>query len=159
MQAPNLTLPDVHGADVSLAQFRGKPAVITVAGKGAAKHASELSEAITVRLHDHVQLICVMDLRKMPKMIRGRAGKQLARTYNGSVEGLSEARQRAGVRVPDDPSQLLIMLRDCDGEAAQAFGLSGIEDEVAAVLVDAQGNVVTTAWGTGAAEEIASALA
>lgn len=157
-QAPDLTLPDVHGSDISLAQFRGRPAVITIAGKGSAKQASELSEAISVRLHDNVQLICVMDLRKMPKMIRGRAGKQLARTFNGSVEGLTAARQRAGVGVPEDPTQLLVMLRDFDGQAAQAFGLSGIEDEVAAVLVDAEGNVVTAARGVAAADEIVRAL-
>jgi hypothetical protein len=158
-QAPNLTLQDVHGSDISLAQFRGKPAVIAIAGKGAAKQASEVSEAVTVRLHDNVQLICVMDLRKMPKMIRGRAGKQLARTFNDSVKGLSAARERAGIRVPEDPTQLMVMLRDFDGDAAQAFGLSGIEDEVAVVLVDAQGNVVTAARGAGATDEIVRALA
>jgi hypothetical protein len=96
-QAPNLTLQDVNGSDVSLAQFRGKPTVIAIAGKDSARQASEVTEEITVRLHDNVQLICVMDLRKMPRMVRGMSKKPLARNYNDAVKGLSGASGRESV--------------------------------------------------------------
>jgi peroxiredoxin len=158
-QAPNLTLPDVNGSDISLTQFRGKPVVLAIAGKDSARQASEVTEAITVRLHDNVQLVCVMDLRSVPKLVRGMAKRAVARTYNDAVKGLSAARERAGVPVPDDPAQLVVMLRDTDGKAADAFGLGDVNDEVAAVLVDAQGNIVTVGRGSRAADDIVRALA
>lgn len=157
-QAPDFSLPHVAGRQVTLSDYRGKPVVLIVSGKGAADEAKQIGQWLGDRYFDSIRIISVIDMSGVPKFVRPVANKMVERGYNDAVKGVTEARRKAGVPVADDPADMVVFVRDAEGQVAKSFGLHGVEDEAAAVMVGPDGEVVATGRGVQAAEEMAQAL-
>jgi hypothetical protein len=148
-QAPDFTLDHIKGHPVTFSSYRGRPTVLVFAGKDSGGQAREI--VITLRgrfAPDQLPVLSVLDMHGIPRLVQGIAKGQIQKGYNDAVrEALADAQAKGWV-TPADPSQLVIMLMDWDGKVTSSYGLSGVDKQAVAVLIDEQGNV--RGYGTGA---------
>lgn len=158
-QAAEFSLPHVSGGrQVSLSDYRGTPVVLIVSGKGSADEARSVGESLGDTYLDRIRIISVVDMSGVPKLARPVANRLVERGYKDAVKGVTDSRQRAGLPMPSDPTELAVFVRDADGDVARSYGVQDVESQVAVILVGTDGEVVTTARGAGAVEEVAQAL-
>jgi nucleotide-binding universal stress UspA family protein len=157
-QAPDFTLQHMAGHQVSLSQFRGTPVVLIISGKGASEQAKQIGQTLEDRYLDRVRVVSVLDMSGVPKLARPIANKMVERGYNEAVRDTTAKWQQAGRPVPANPADVVVFLKDPDGAVARSLGLTGVEDDAAAVVVGADGTLLSHARGAGAADQIAGAL-
>jgi peroxiredoxin len=154
-QAPDFTLDHVLGHSVSLSDFRGRTVVVIFGGRDSAEQVKQAAQAIRAT-HDpqQVPVLGISDLEAVPRPARIIPKQQLKKAYEGAVDDL----RAAGKQVSDDPSKDVIMLMDWKGEAVSGFGLSGVDQEAVAVVVDGDGRILGSGSGAKAGDEVLALL-
>jgi len=138
--SPYPTIADITlaaaGSDrqISLAHI-GVPAVITFHDQNTALVVSDINEAVrnAYPLASSVVTANVADLRKLPKLLRSVAKRELKKMYAASAEHL-----------PDDlnPEDYILILPDWDGAAHKAVGINDTSQNAAIVVLNGSGQIV-----------------
>jgi hypothetical protein len=148
-QAPDFTLEHVKGHQVALSSYRGRPVVIVFSARDSSDQARSISSTIRDRYGaDELPILTVLDLHSLPRLVRPVARGQLNKGYEEAVRLATETAQAKGRPMPADPAQHVVMLPDWDGKVTTSFGLSGIDQQAVAVLIDGEGNI--RGYGAGA---------
>jgi hypothetical protein len=126
------------------------PAVLVFHGASNASRASEINAEIraTHPLASEVLVASVVDLHSIPKLFRGFAGREMRKAYEKAAAGLP-----AGT----SPEEYVVILPDWDGKATKWFGLTGVE-ETPAIVVLKDGRVVGASQGDDLAERATALL-
>jgi AhpC/TSA family len=158
-QAPDFTLDHVLGHSVSLADFRGRTVVVMFGGRDSAEQIKRAAETIRGS-HDPEELpiVSVSDLEAVPRPARIIAKSQLKKAFEEAVRDQRTQLESAGRTVPEDPAKSVVMLMDWNGEVAPSFGMSGVDQQAAGVVVDGDGQIVGSGSGDQLGEELMAAL-
>lgn len=149
-QAANFTLEHITGEySVSLSDFRGRTVVLLVAGR----HSGDQAEQIATTLGRHyspqqLPVISILDMKGTPRMVQGLAKRDITKVYHQAVQAANQGMQAQGQVAPADMSRVVIMLPDWQGQVPDAYGLSGVDRQAVAVLIDGEG--VIRGYGAGA---------
>ena len=153
--APDFTLDHVLGHSVSLHDYQGRKVVITFGGR---ESAGQIIKGIsTIRdsfLPDDLPVIGISDLRAAPRPARILVKSQLKKAYQEALQHNDERYKRAGLEPPQDGSKDIVMLMDWKGEVVDEFGLTDVEHEAVAVVVDGNGNVIGSGSGDQIGEQV-----
>ena len=148
-QAPDFTLDHIKGHPVSLSSYRGRPVVLIFAGKDSGSQARDIVVALRNRYApDQLPAVSVLDMHGIPRLVQGIAKGQIQKGYNDAVKEAQADTQAKGWAMPADPAQLVVMLMDWDGKVTASYGLSGVDKQATAVLIDENGAI--QGYGTGA---------
>jgi AhpC/TSA family len=157
--APEFKLEHILGHEVSLSDYKGRNVVLTFGGR---ESAGQIEQGIgTIRRTydpDELTIIGVSDLRAAPRPARIIVKNQLKKAYEGAVKAQDADLQAAGKPTRQDPGKDVIMLMDWSGNVTDQYGLSGVDKEAAAVVVDGQGNVIGSGTGIQLGEQVLAAL-
>jgi hypothetical protein len=94
---------------------------------------------------DALLIANVVDLRQVPKLLRGMAMSIMANAYKEASESLP----------PEvDPVDHLIFAPDWRGNVLRAYGFSDVSEQIGAALIDADGRLYDTAQGRDLLSEI-----
>jgi peroxiredoxin len=153
-QAPDFTLDHVQGHSVSLSDFSGRTVVAVFGGRDSAEQVKQAVQTIR-QSHDPEQLpvLAISDLEAVPRPARIIPKQQLKKAFEEAVEDLSATLQAAGKQLSDDPGKDVIMLMDWKGEAVHGFGLSGVDQEAVAVVVDGDRRILGAGSGAQAGDQ------
>jgi hypothetical protein len=149
-QAPNFTLDHITGNySVSLSDFRGRMIVLLVAGRYSGDQAEQIATTLGQRYSpDRLPVISVLDMKGTPKLVQGLAKRDIDKVYQQAVQAASRGIQAQGQTPPADMSRVIIMLPDWQGQVATAYGLSGVDRQAVAILIDGDGLI--RGYGAGA---------
>ena len=152
--APDFTLDHVQGHSVSLGDFSGRTVVVVFGGRDSAEQVKQAVQTIR-QSHDPEQLpvLSISDLEAVPRPARIIPKQQLKKAFEEAVEDLSGTLQASGKQISDDPSTDVIMLMDWQGEAVHGFGLTGVDQEAVAVVVDGDGRILGSGTGAQAGDQ------
>lgn len=129
---------------------------------GGKESAEQVKQAVmTVRGSqdpDQLPLIGVSDLRGVPRPARILVKGQLKKAYEEAVTDQAEMLEAAGKPARREPAKDVIMLMDWKGEAADAFGISGVEQEAVGVAIDGEGRILGSGTGEHLGEEMLAAI-
>ena len=157
-QAPNFSLAHVaSGRQVSPGDYRGRTVVYLFAGRDSGDQAGQIAQTISGRYGpDQLPIVSVMDMHGVPRLVQGLAKGQIQKAYEEAVRQATAQFQASGRVMPSDPSQVVVMLPDWDGKVTSSFGLSGVDKQAVAVLVDGDGYVRGYGAGAQGGEQILS---
>lgn len=149
-QAPNFTLEHITGNySVSLSDFRGRMVVLLVAGRYSGDQAEQVATTLGRRFPpEQLPVISVLDMKGTPRMVQGLAKRDIDKVYRQAIQTATQAMQAQGQMPPPDMARVIIMLPDWQGQVAAAYGLSGVDRQAVAVLIDADGLI--RGYGAGA---------
>lgn len=157
--APDFTLDHVLGDPVSLATYRGRRVVVVFGGR---ESAEQVKQGISVLRRsydpDELTIIGISDLRAAPRPARILVKSQLKKAFEEAVQDQTADLAAAGKPARSDPAADVLMLMDWSGEVVDQFGVSGVDQEAAAVAVDGEGRIVGSGTGAQLGEEIRAAL-
>jgi len=158
-QATDFTLDHVVGHPVTLSSFKGQPMVLMFGGKDSADQLKNNVLAIRRSLgSNQVQIVSVSDLRSAPRPARIIVKRQLKKAYEDAVSEQRAALEASGKPLPPDPSQVIVMLMDWSGEVVDSFGLVGVDQEAAGLVLDADQKIIGSGTGDHIAEEVIAVL-
>lgn len=147
--APNFTLQHVTGRNVSLSEFQGRTVVMVFSGRDSVEQAQKIGQSIRARYDVYaLPIISVLDMHGIPRMMQGLAKGRVQSGYDELVKIAANTLQASGKQLPADPSQVIIMLPDWDGNVTKSFGLQAVDQQAVAVLID--GNGYIRGYGAGA---------
>jgi hypothetical protein len=153
--APNFTLDHVLGHPVSLQDYRGRKVCITFGGR---ESAGQIIKGIsTIRetyLPDDLPVIGISDLRAAPRPARILVKSQLKKAYQEALQHNTDRYKREGLEPPADGSKDIVMLMDWSGKVVDEFGLTDVEHEAVAVVVDGNGNILGSGSGDQLGQEV-----
>ena len=98
---------------------------------------------------DELPLISMLDLRGVPNPLHGLVRNRLQHGYEEAVEEATAGMRALGRPVPRDLSAAIVLLPGWDGAVIQRFGLSGVDQQAVAVLIDADGAIRGHGVGVG----------
>ncbi len=158
--APDFTLDHIQGQSVSLSDYRGQRVVIVFGGRDSAEQIEQgISKIRRTYGPDEVTVIGVSDLRGAPRAARILVKSQLKKAFEQAVKSEEADLRAAGKDPGPDAAKNVIMLMDWPGSVVDEYGVSDVETEAAAVVVDPQGNVVGSGTGAALGEEVLGVLA
>ena len=156
-EAPDFTLDHVLGHQVSLGDFRGRAVVVVFGGRDSAE---QVKKGIDTIRHsqdpDQLPVIGISDLQEAPRAARIIVKGQLKKALAEAVADESKLLEAAG-KPPAEPKDV-IMLMDWSGDVVSAYGLSGVDQEAAAVVVDSDGKVLGAGTGENLGDETLALL-
>ncbi len=157
--APDFTLEHILGHKVSLGDYKGRTVVVTFGGR---ESAGQIEQGIgTIRRTydpDQLTIVSISDVRSVPRPARIIAKNQIKKAYEGAVKAQDADLKAAGKPARQDPSKDVIMLLDWSGGVTDQFGLTGVDKEAVAVLVDGGGQVIGSGAGAQFGEQIVALL-
>ncbi|MGI8554512.1 MAG: TlpA family protein disulfide reductase [Dehalococcoidia bacterium] len=154
-KAPEFTLAHIEGRQVSLSDFRAHPVVLLFSGRESEQQGVAVEHALRGRYtSQEVPLVGVPDLHGVPRLLRAVAKNAVQSSYKKATEEAARGYQAAGKPVPQDLSQEVILLPDWDGKVVSSYGLTGVDKQAVAIVVDAQGNIKGQASGPQASERV-----
>jgi hypothetical protein len=154
-EAPDFTLDHVLGHSVSLSEFRGRTVVAVFGGRDSAEQVKQAVQTIRgVHDPDQLPVLSISDLEAVPRPARIIPKQQLKKAFEEAVQDLSATLEASGKPPSDDPGKDVIMLMDWKGEAVHGFGLSGVDQEAVAVVVDGNGRILGSGSGAQAGDEV-----
>jgi hypothetical protein len=157
--APDFTLEHILGHEVSLSDYKGKRVVVTFGGRDSA---GQIEQGISTMRKtydpDELTIVSISDLRAAPRPARIIVKNQVKKAYEGAVKALDADLQSMGKPARQEPSKDVIMLLDWSGSVTDQFGLTGVDKEAAAVVVDGDGKVIGSGTGDELGPEILAVL-
>ena len=154
-QAPAFTLDHVVGRPVSLADYRGRPVVVIFAGRDSGEQVRQIAWTIRARYGDEeLPMLSVLDLHGVPRPLHGLVRGRLRSVYQEAVREATTGMRARGRAVPPDMSAAIVLLPDWDGAVTRSFGLSGVDRQAVAVLIDGDGAIRGNGAGAQAGEQI-----
>lgn len=158
-QAPNFTLAHVTGRQVSLSDYRGRPIVVAFGGRESSDQVRKIGRTIRQRYDpEALPLVSVLDLHSLPRMLQGMAKGRLQSGYQEASQEAANGLRSRGIAVPEDMSQIIVMLPDWDGSVVKSFGLSDVDKQAVALLIDGDGNIRGSGAGEQAGDQILALL-
>jgi hypothetical protein len=140
--APNFTLQHIAGRNVSLSEFQGRATVLIFSGRDSIEQAQRIGQTIRSRYDVYaLPIVSILDLSGVPRMMQGLAKGRVQSGYEEMVKMATAALQAQGKPMPPDPSQVIMMCPDWDGNVTKSFGLQAVDQQAVAVLVDGQGYI------------------
>lgn len=147
-QAPNFSLEHVAGRPVSLSDYRGRTVMLLFASRDSSEQAKTVTRTLRGRYGpEQLPILSILDLHALPRLMQGMAKGQIQKAYQEAVAEATAGMQAMGRPMPPDPSQVIVMLPDWDGSVTRSYGLSGVDQQAVAVLVD--GNGYIRGYGAG----------
>jgi hypothetical protein len=147
--APNFTLQHIAGRNVSLSEFQGRTVVLIFSGRDSVEQAQRIGQTIRSRYDVYgLPIVSILDLSGIPRMMQGLAKGRVEGGYKEMVQTATAALQAQGKQMPPDPSQVIMMCPDWDGNVTKSFGLQAVDQQAVAVLIDGQGYI--RGYGAGA---------
>jgi hypothetical protein len=139
-----------HGRVMDLGRL-GVPAVLLFVGRETSEQASPIVTAIRDKYADPKQVtVCnIADVRGIPKLVRKPVELLMKSSYKNAVDNLEPGRTA---------EDYVLILPDWDGEVYEAAGIENVSKEVALAVVAADGRIVGTHQGDGAAEKAVELL-
>jgi hypothetical protein len=129
-------LEDVDGRQRRLAEFRGRPVVLAVAGQKSGEAAGAFGAALAPRLGDiKAQVVTVADVTGVPRLARGLARSAI----RAGAQRVQQQAARELSNLPPDAWQRFTLLLDWDGTALDTLGLRGQTDRFHVLVLDSQG--------------------
>ena len=157
--APDFTLDHILGHKVSLSDYKGSTVVVTFGGRESASQIENGIGAIRQTYDpDQLTIIGVSDVRAAPRPARILVKNQIKKAYDGAVKAQDADMQSAGKPAREHPEKDVIMLLDWDGSVTDQFGLTGVDKEAAAVVVDGEGKVIGSGTGAELGAQVVAAL-
>ena len=154
-QAPDFTLDHILGHPVSLSNYRRRPVVVTFGGRDSSEQIRQIARTIRGRYGDEeLPMLSVLDLRGVPKLLHSLVRNRLQHGYEEAVQEATTGMRALGRPVPQDKSSAIVLLPDWDGAVTQRFGLSGVDRQAVAVLIDGDGGIRGYGRGAQAGEQI-----
>jgi hypothetical protein len=149
-QAPNFTLEHITGNySVSLSDFRGRSVVLLVAGRHSGEQAEQIATTIGRRFPpEQLPVLSVLDMQGTPRLVQGLAKRDIDKVYRQATQAAAAGLQAQGRPLPPDMARVIIMLPDWQGQVASAYGLSAVDRQAVAVLIDGDGLI--RGYGAGA---------
>ena len=159
-QAPDFTLDHVVGHRVSLADYRGRPVVVTFGGRDSGEQVRRIARTIRDRYDDEeLPIISVLDLHGVPRPLHGLVRGRLQGGYQEAVREATTSLRERGRPLPADMTAAIVLLPDWDGAVTRSFGLSGVDRQAVAVLIDGDGTIRGSGVGAEAGEQILALMA
>lgn len=156
-QAPNFTLENITGSSVSLSDYRGRMVVILFGGKNSADQARQIARTIGQRYQaDQLPILGVLDMRGVPRLVQALAKGDVTKAHREAVADAAADFQTSGRQAPANLSQLIVMAPDWQGKVVDSYGVSGVDRQAVAVLVDGDGNIRGYGAGMQGGEQILS---
>lgn len=141
--APDFTLEHVAGGWVSLRDYRGRPLVFLFGGRGGALQAERIARIVGVEYPpDRLPIVVVLHLPGVPRPLRGLIRGLARQRHEADLRELATHYGAQGQTLPGGPAGGLAMLLDWEGWVAPAYGLPAVDHQVAAVAIDAAGQVL-----------------
>lgn len=133
--APNFTLDSIAtNRQVSLEIANGRCLIMLFVGYQTAKASETIVKGVRKQYPslDTLQMINIVDMRPVPRLMRGMA--------EGIMKG---AYEKAREQIPDgyDPADYLILLPDWKGTTFNAYGIKDVSQQIALVMIDPEGIV------------------
>jgi hypothetical protein len=158
-QAPDFTLDHVLGHPVSLSDFRGSTILVMFGGRDSSEQMKKAALTVLERYHpDELPIVSVSDLQAVPRPARIIAKSQLKKAYEEAVRDQTAQIEAAGKQAPEDPAKSVVMLMDWTGEVISSYGMSGVDQEAAGVVVDVDGQIRGSGSGEQLGDELLAAL-
>lgn len=151
-RVPDVSMKAIgHGRVMNLGQL-GMPAVLLFVGRETSGQASPIVNAIRDAYPDPKQVaVCnIADVRGIPKLVRKPVELLMKSSYKDAVENLEPGRAA---------EDYVLILPDWDGQVYEAAGIENVSKELALAVVAADGRIVGTHQGDGAAGRAVELLA
>lgn len=159
-QAPDFTLKHVLGHPVSVSDYRGRYVLLLFAGRESAEQARQIGWDVRAEHGvDEVQIVTIIDLSDVSRMMHGFARGRLQIGYDELARETTERFQERGLPLPEDLSQIVVLLPDWDGKVTASYGLKDVGQQSVAVLVGPDGAIRGQAAGAGAGQQILALFA
>jgi AhpC/TSA family len=157
--APDFTLDHILGHSVSLSDYRGKRVVVVFGGRESAEQIKQgISKIRQTHGPDEVAIVGVSDLRAAPRAARILVKSQLKKAFEEAVKSQEADLRAAGKDPGPDAAKDVVMVMDWSGSVVDEYGLSGVDKEAAAVVVDGGGQVLGSGTGAQLGEEVLAVL-
>lgn len=157
--APAFTLDHINGYPVSLGDFRGRVVVVLFGGRNSAEQTRQIARTLGARYSlDQLPVLSILDMSGVPRLMQGIIKGQIQKIHQEAVQEMVRDNQAAGLPVPADPARAICMLPDWDGKVIASFGVSGVDRQAVAVLVDAEGAIRGYGAGAQGGEQILAAF-
>jgi hypothetical protein len=157
--APDFTLDHILGHSVSLSDYRGKRVVVVFGGRESAEQIKQgISKIRQTHGPDEVVIVGVSDLRAAPRAARILVKSQLKKAFEEAVKSQEADLRAAGKDPGPDAAKDVVMVMDWSGSVVDEYGLSGVDKEAAAVVVDGGGQVLGSGTGAQLGEEVLAVL-
>lgn len=133
--APSFTLESVATKrQVGLKIANGRCLIMLFVGYQTAKASEKIVKAIRKQYPslDTLQMINIIDMRPVPRLMRGVA--------EGIIKGAYETAKK---QIPEgyNPEDYLILLPDWKGNTFNTYGIQDVSNQIALVMIDAKGIV------------------
>jgi hypothetical protein len=157
--APAFTLDHINGYPVSLSDYRGRIVVILFGGKNSSEQTRQIARTLGARYsRDQLPIISILDMSGVPRLMQGIIKGQIQKAHQEAVQEMLRDVQADGVPAPADPARAICMLPDWDGKVIASFGVSGVDRQAVAVLVDGEGYIRGYGAGAQGGEQILAAF-
>lgn len=158
-QAPAFTLDHVNGYPVSLSDFRGRVVVVLFGGKNSSEQTRQIARTLGSRYSpEQLPIVSVLDMSGVPRLMQGLIKGQIQKAHGEAVQEMLRDVHAAGLPAPADPARAICMVADWDGKVIASFGLSGVDRQAVAVLVDGEGYIRGYGAGAQGGEQILAAF-
>lgn len=150
-------LKDVLGRDVPIGQ--GRPALVLYANRGTREVLREHAFQFAYTLREEKPIVVVhVDLRDIPGLFKGRARKEIRKSYNESLDLMKKLFRDHGESPPVNLESSLFMVADSDGESHKGLGMQKGFREAVAQAVSPTGQELTRGPFPKAAQSIGQAI-
>ena len=159
--APDFTLEHIAtGRRVSLRDYRGRPVALLVGGRRGALQAEGIARAVGAEHPpDRFPIVIVLHLPRVRRPLRGLIRGLARRRHEADLRELAAGYAARGLALPSAPINNLAMLLDWEGRVAPAYGLPAVDHQVAAVAIDAAGQVLGVGLGADAGRQLLALMA
>lgn len=124
---PSITLKAAGSGRLVRLDQVAQPTVALIFGQDNSGAVDPVVEAVRAKYSEEQVLIAsVVDLRKLPKLLRKMAEGMMNGRYEAEAKKL-----RDGL----DPVEHIVILPDWDGEVVRGFGLEGVDKQLAVAVV------------------------
>ncbi len=157
--APVFKLDHINGYPVSLSDFRGRVVVVVFGGKNSSEQTRQIARTLGSRYSlDQLPIISILDMSGVPRLMQGIIKGQIQKVHQEAVQEMLRDNQAAGLPLPADPARAICMLPDWDGKTIASFGVSGVDRQAVAVLIDGEGYIRGYGAGAQGGEQILAAF-
>jgi hypothetical protein len=154
-QAPDFTLKHVLGHPISVSDYRGRYVLLLFAGRESAEQARQIGWDVRADHGvDELQIVTIIDLSEVSRMMYSFARGRIQVAYDDLVRETAERFQARRRALPDDMSEIVVLLPDWDGKVTASYGIKDVTQQAVAVLVGPDGAIRGQAAGANAGQEI-----
>jgi hypothetical protein len=129
-------LEDLDGTTRRLSELRGRPVVLTVAGRVSGEAAGRFAAALAPRLApSDTAFVTVADTSGVPRLVRG----VVRHTIRSGIERTQREAARESPDLPPNTWDRFVFLLDWDGAALDCLTLRGQTARFHVLVIDRQG--------------------